>query len=96
MSVAVVLGDGSTGRLWQAAVVRRGAIGVISPSMAAYVRPGSTAADAARPRAEWDVLQWGSIPYDEALKETLSLPVAGPSDSLKRLVERAVTKLHGA
>jgi hypothetical protein len=63
---AVVLGDGSIGRLWQAAVVRRGAIGVISPSMAEYVRPGSTAADAARPRSEWDVLQWGSIPYDEA------------------------------
>jgi len=65
---AVVLGDGSTGRLWQAAVVRRGAIGVISPSMAEYVRPGSTAADAAKPRSEWDVLQWGSIPYDEARK----------------------------
>jgi aminopeptidase YwaD len=65
---AVVLGDGSTGRLWQAAVVRRGAIGVISPSMAEYVRPGSTAADAARPKREWDVLQWGSIPYDEGRK----------------------------
>jgi hypothetical protein len=65
---AVVLGDGSIGRLWQAAVVRRGAIGVISPSMAEYVRPGSTAADAAKPRSEWDVLQWGSIPYDEARK----------------------------
>ena len=65
---AVVLGDGSIGRLWQAAAVRRGALGVISPSMADYVRPGSTAADAARPRSEWDVLQWGSIPYDEARK----------------------------
>ncbi len=65
---AVVLGDGSIGRLWQAAVVRRGAIGVISPSIAEYARPGSTAADAARPRSEWDVLQWGSIPYDESKK----------------------------
>jgi hypothetical protein len=65
---AVVLGDGNTGRLWQAAVVRRGAIGVMSPSIAEYVRPGSTAADAARPKSEWDVLQWGSIPYDEVRK----------------------------
>ena len=65
---AVVLGDGSVGRLWQAAVVRRGAIGVLSPAIEAYIRPGSTAADAARPRSEWDVLQWGSIPYDEARK----------------------------
>jgi len=63
---AVVLGDGSIGRLWQSAVVQRGAIGVVSPSMAAYVRPGPEAADALRPRSEWDVLQWGSIPYDEA------------------------------
>jgi aminopeptidase YwaD len=62
---AVVLGDASVGRLWQAAVIRRGALGVITPSMEAYVRPGSAAADAARPRSEWDVLQWGSIPYDE-------------------------------
>jgi len=63
---AVVLGDGSIGRLWQAAVVRRGAIGVVSPAIADYVRPGSDAAAASRPRSEWDVLQWGSIPYDEA------------------------------
>jgi len=63
---AVVLGDAGIGRLWQAAVIRRGAIGVMTPSIEAYVRPGSTAADAARPRSEWDVLQWGSIPYDEA------------------------------
>ena len=63
---AVVLGDASVGRLWQAAVVRRGALGVITPSMEDYIRPGSTAADAARPRSEWNVLQWGSIPYDEA------------------------------
>jgi hypothetical protein len=62
---AVVLGDAGIGRLWQAAVIRRGAIGVMTPSIEAYVRPGSTAADAARPRSEWDVLQWGSIPYDE-------------------------------
>lgn len=65
---AVVLGDGSTGRLWQAAVVRRGAIGVISPSLAEYVRPGSTPAERALPKSEWNVLQWGSIPLDESRK----------------------------
>lgn len=63
---AVVLGDAGIGRLWQAAVIRRGAIGVISPALEDYVRPGSAQADAARPRDEWDVLQWGSIPFDEA------------------------------
>ena len=63
---AVVVGDAGTGRLWQLAVVQRGAIGVVSPSMADYIRPGSTAADHAKPRREWDVLQWSSVPYDEA------------------------------
>jgi hypothetical protein len=62
---AVVVGDAGTGRLWQMAVVQRGAIGVVSPSMAGYIRPGSTAASQAKPRREWDVLEWGSIPYDE-------------------------------
>jgi aminopeptidase YwaD len=62
---AVVMGEASVGRLWQAAVVRRGALGVVSPSLESYVRPGSSPVDAARPRSEWDVLQWGSIPYDE-------------------------------
>ena len=65
---AVVLGDTSAGRLWQAAVVRRGAIGVVSTSLEDYIRPGSTPADAARPRSDWNVLQWGSVPYDEARK----------------------------
>ena len=62
---SVVVGAAGTGRLWQMAVVQRGAIGVVSPSMADYTRPGSTTADQAKPRREWDVLQWGSIPYDE-------------------------------
>lgn len=63
---AVVLGDAGTGRLWQMAVVQRGAIGVVSTAMASYIRPGPAQADAQRPRSEWDVLEWGGVPYDEA------------------------------
>jgi len=63
---AVVLGDAGAGRLWQMAVVQRGALGVVSPAMASYIRPGPTQADAQKPRSEWDVLQWGSVPFDEA------------------------------
>jgi aminopeptidase YwaD len=36
--------------------------------MADYIRPGSTPADHAKPRRDWDVLVWGSIPYDETRK----------------------------
>ena len=37
---AVVLGDAGAGRLWQMAVVQRGAIGVVSTAMEDYIRPG--------------------------------------------------------
>ncbi len=50
---AVVLGDGSLGGLFRAAVTDRGALGVISTSIASYIADDP------------DVLQWGSIPYDE-------------------------------
>jgi len=63
---AVVLGDADPGRLWQMAVVQRAAIGIVSTALEPYIRPGpeGSAADR-RPRTEWDVLQWGSVPYDE-------------------------------
>jgi hypothetical protein len=63
---AVVLGNAAVGVLWQQAVKQRGAIGVISISIAPYIRPDDPArftfAD------QQDVLQWGSVPYDETAK----------------------------
>jgi aminopeptidase YwaD len=53
---AVVLGDAAVGQLWTRAVRERGAAGVVSTQIAPYIRPEITP----------DVLQWGSIPYDEA------------------------------
>jgi aminopeptidase YwaD len=53
---AVVLGDAAVGQLWTRAVRERGAAGVVSTELAPYTRPESTP----------DILQWGSIPYDEA------------------------------
>jgi len=55
---AVVLVSGSIGSAWQQAVRTRGAVGVISSEIAGYTQPGQTP----------DVLQWGSIPFDESLK----------------------------
>ena len=63
---AVVLGSAPVQQLWAQGVKARGAIGVISTSIAPYIRPG----DPARftfPDQQ-DVLQWGSVPYDEAVK----------------------------
>jgi hypothetical protein len=55
---AVVLGDAPVGQLWTRAVRERGAAGVISTEIAPYTRPDTTP----------DVLQWGSIPYDDKLR----------------------------
>lgn len=62
---AVVLGDAGIGRLWQEAVKKRGAIGVVSAEIAPYIRPSDPAAMS---DAQTDVLQWGGIPYDAAVK----------------------------
>ena len=63
---AVVLGAAAAGSLWQQAVKQRGAIGVISTSIAAYIRPDDPS------KFEFpdqqDVFQWGSVPYDETAK----------------------------
>jgi aminopeptidase YwaD len=53
---AVVLGNAPVGQLWARAVRERGAAGVVSTDIPTYLRPESTP----------DILQWGSIPYDEA------------------------------
>ena len=49
---AVVLGDADLGGLFRQAVTQRGALGVISTSIARYIADDP------------DVLQWGSIPFD--------------------------------
>jgi aminopeptidase YwaD len=62
---AVVLTDAPLARVWLDAVRKRGAAGVISTSVAPYVRaPGAAYLSG----EQADVLQWGSIPYDAALK----------------------------
>jgi hypothetical protein len=63
---AIVLGSGSVQQLWQQGVKARGALGLISTAIAPYIRPEDPArftfAD------QWDVFQWGSVPYDADAK----------------------------
>ena len=54
---ALVLGTGAVAPLWTRAVRERGAAGVVSSDLPRYTRPEETP----------NVLQWGSIPYDEGL-----------------------------
>ncbi len=62
---AVVLGDAPLDRLWQEAVKKRGAAGIVSTHIARYIRPADPQAMSDEQR---DVLQWGSVPYDAAVK----------------------------
>ena len=62
-----MLGDADAGQLWRRAVVTRGAIGVISTRCRRISMPDPPGAKPT-PRDEWDILQWGSVPYDEARK----------------------------
>lgn len=64
---AVLLGDADAGTLWRRGVVTGGAIGVVSTTLASYISPDPPGAPAT-PRDQWDILQWSSIPYDEARK----------------------------
>jgi hypothetical protein len=63
---ALVLGTADTGRLWQQAVKARGAVGIVSTSIAPYIRPNDPAAFTSPDQQ--DVFQWGSVPYDETVK----------------------------
>jgi aminopeptidase YwaD len=60
---AVVLGDAGAGQLWRQAVTGHGAIGVVSTELGDYVNPNPPGAKAT-PRQTWNILQWGSVPYD--------------------------------
>ena len=62
---AVVLGDAALGVLWREAVRSRGAAGVISTQIARYIRPDDPAQ---MDESQQDVLQWGSVPYDDKLR----------------------------
>ncbi len=60
---AIVLGDAPPATLWQEAVIGHGAAGVISTSLGDYVRPDDVGMPE-KPKDQWNVLQWGSVPYD--------------------------------
>ena len=65
---AIVLGDADAGALFRRAVVTGGAAGVISTTLPAYLNADAPGAARATPRDQWDILQWSSVPYDEARK----------------------------
>lgn len=65
---AIVLGDADAGALFRRAVVTGGAAGVVSTTLPAYLNVDAPGAARPTPRDQWDILQWGSIPHDDARK----------------------------
>jgi aminopeptidase YwaD len=84
----VVLGDAAIGRLWQEAVRKRGAAGVISTEIAPYIRPSDPAAMS---NEQKDVLQWGSIPYDANLRSFGFKASWRAADRLRQALKRGPT-----
>jgi Zn-dependent M28 family amino/carboxypeptidase len=62
-----VLGDAAVGQLWSRALAH-GAIGVVSTQLPGYLNPDPPGATTVTPHDQWDILQWGSVPYDETHK----------------------------
>jgi aminopeptidase YwaD len=65
---AIVIGDSDVGALWRRAVTAGGALGVISTALPRYLDADPPGAATRTPRDEWDILQWSSVPYDDARK----------------------------
>ena len=80
---AVVLVSGPLGRAWQEAV-SHGAAGVISSDIASYTQPAETP----------DVLQWGSIPFDESLKSFGFKATPRAAARLREALARGVVNVH--
>ncbi len=88
---AVVLGDASLGRLWQEAIKRRGAAGVVSTEIARYIRPSDPAM---MTNEQKDVLQWGSVPYDASLKSFGFKASWRVADRMRTRLKQSAVKLR--
>ena len=87
----VVLGDAPLGRLWQDAVKRGGAAGVISTEIARYIRPSDPAT---MTEEQKDVLQWGSVPYDAAAKAFGFKSSWRAASRIRDRLKRAPVRVH--
>jgi aminopeptidase YwaD len=81
---AVVLGNASVGSLWTRAVRERGAAGVVSTEIAPYTRPDTTP----------DVLQWGSIPFDEGRRSFGFKATPRAARRLREALARGPVRVH--
>jgi aminopeptidase YwaD len=81
---AVVLVSGPLGPAWQQAVRARGAAGVISSDIATYTRPEQTP----------DVLQWGTIPFDEAARSFGFKATPRAAARLRQALARGPATVH--
>ena len=89
---AVVLGDADVGQLWRRAIAK-GAIGVVSPALGDYISPDFPGAKET-PRDQWDVLQWSSIPYDEATHGFGFKSTPKAAAAMRRALARGPVNVH--
>ena len=90
---AVVVGDADAGQLWRRGVMGHGAIGVISGAIGEYVNPNPPGAKPT-PRETWNILQWSSIPYDEAKKGFGFKATPHAMTTLRRALKAGAVTVH--
>jgi aminopeptidase YwaD len=81
---AIVFATGPLGQVFAQAVRQRGAAGVISSDIAPYTRPADTP----------DILQWGSIPYDDTRRSFGFKATPRVAARLRRALDGGAVSLH--
>ena len=81
---AIVFATGSIGQVFAQAVRQRGAAGVISSDLAPYTRPAETP----------DVLQWGSIPFDDTLRSFGFKATPRVANRLREVLANGAVNVH--
>ena len=81
---AIVFATGPLGQVFAQAVRQRGAAGVISSEIAPYTRPSDTP----------DVLQWGSIPFDETLRSFGFKATPRVANRLREVLAKGAVNVH--
>ena len=89
---AVVIGDADAGGILRRAIAH-GAIGVVSTSLPGYLTPDRPGAPAT-PKETWDILQWGSIGYDEARKPFAFKSTPRAATAMRRALAAGPASVH--
>jgi aminopeptidase YwaD len=89
---AVLLGSAPTQQLWAQGVKARGAIGIISTSIAPYIRPEDPSTFTFLDQK--DVFQWDNVPYDDVAKAFGFKASLGAASKMRERLKAGAVKVR--